>query len=231
MRSIRVLVSIAFASATLMLGAGTALASCNPGRAAVAFAGFAGTQGSLSGVKGVQANIEEYHPFVSSGSESLLWVMLNSGTTKWSQVGFWQTPASHQIFEQHTDATGHVFTNMWSGSTSSTTNYKVLATQTSDTNQTWQFYVAGTLRSTVSRSWDPTGYQVYGETHSEADQMSGGSSSLTAKALIDNPLKQHSTGTWSNVSTAAGVNNASWYGASMGPTTADYYIWDKACAS
>ena len=55
---------------------------CDPGRPAVDFAGAAGTQGTLSGVEGVQATIEEYHPFVSSGSESLMWVMLNDGGTK-----------------------------------------------------------------------------------------------------------------------------------------------------
>lgn len=213
----------------LLTNAQSVFASCIPPRANDShWAGFSGTQGALSGVKGVSASIEEYTPYVSGGSESLMWVMLSVGTTKWSQIGWWRDSSGRRIFEQHT-AVGAYYTNYWPASMNNPTNYKVVTSSAPPNKLIWKFYVDGSLRSTPLRDWAPTGYQLYGETHNAADQMSGGFTSLATKAAMTNPLKQNSSGTWSAVTTSAGANNTTWYGAQL--TSGVYYIWDKACAS
>lgn len=100
-------------------------ASCNPGRDNVDFAGYAGTQGAASGVSDVSSSIREYVPYVTSGSEVTQWVMLNNGGTEWAQVGWWQDVTTHYTFEQHTDNSGHWYTNWWSANGNGYNGYEV----------------------------------------------------------------------------------------------------------
>ena len=179
-------------------------------------------------MKGVHASIDEYHPYVTAGSASLMWVMLNAGTTKWSQIGWWQTPSTHQVFEQHTDASGNWFTSYWPGQTGAATDYKVIASVGSHGLLTWTFYLAGAVKSTSTRLWSPNGYQLYGETHNKGDQMAGGFTNLTTKAAFAGSQKQDSGSVWSSVTTAAGANSTL-YGAQLASNT--YYPWDWACPS
>ena len=229
MRWLRLLAALAVLL-TLAASPTGALASCNPGRPVQDFAGFAGTQGTSSLVQAADADLDEYHPYVSSGSESLMWVMLNNGGTRWAQVGWWQDVTTHYVFEQHTDNSGHWFTNFRPGEVTALTGYRVLKTAAGPSDLRWNFYVRGSLWLSVARSWSPAGYQFYGETHRKADQMAGGYTDFNTKAVIYSPQYLNSAGTWVNVTTAAGVNNTSWYGAQY-RSSYGYYIWDKACPS
>jgi hypothetical protein len=227
MRLVRYVAVLALLAGSTLITAPPAFAACNPGRTGTG-AGFAGTQGSLAGVQGVHAYIEEYHPFVGTGSESMMWVMLNVGGTKWSQIGWTQSPTSHRAFEQHTDASGHWFTNYWPDQGGTTNDYKVIQSAVGPGQTVWNFYINGSLKLQPTRVWSASGYQLYGETHQKADQMAGGFSSFGTKAVLSGGQKQNSAGTWSAVTTAAGAN-AAIYGAQLNSGT--YYIWDTACAS
>lgn len=216
------LAAMALLASALYFTATPVLASC-PIRRVGAINGFAGTQGGLTGVKGVHAQIEEYHPTVGSGSTSLMWVMLNNGTSNWAQVGWWQDTSGHRVFEQHTNGSGQWFTNYWPGRTNSSNDYKVMSLSTA-----FSFSVNDSLLSSVTRGFTANGYQLYGETNRKEAQMAGGFSSLTTKAFISSAQKQNSSNTWSAVTTAAGANSTL-YGAQL--TSGTYYIWDWACAS
>lgn len=154
-----------------------------------------------------------------------MWVMLNNGGTRWAQVGWWQDVTTHYVFEQHTDNSGHWYTNWWPGEVTAITSYQV----TIGLN-VFNFYVRGALRSQVARSWTPNGYQLYGETHRKADQMAGGYTSNNTKADFYGPDYKNSSGAWTQVTTPAGVNNTTWYGAQYN-SSYGYFIWDKACPS
>lgn len=228
MRPIRHLTLIALVAGLLLTSAAPAYAACNPNRSGSG-TGFAGTQGGLAGVQGVHAYIEEYHPWTAAGGFSLMWVMLNSGGTLWSQIGWWQTPGAHQAFEQHTDASGHWFTNYWPDQGGITNDYKVVQSAVGPGQTVWNFYINGSLKLQPTRVWSATGYQLYGETHSKADQMAGGFSTAGTKAVFSGGQKQNSSLVWSAVATAAGTNDNTIYGAQL--TSGTYYIWDKGCQS
>ncbi len=146
-------------------------ASCNPNRPNVDFAGYAGTQSGVSAVRDVSSSIREYVPYVTSGSEVTQWVMLNNGGSEWAQVGWWQDVTTHYTFEQHTDNSGHWYTNWWSANGNGYNGYEV---SFNATTHVFGFYRNGSLLIPETEFWNPSSYQIYGETHRKSDQMPGG---------------------------------------------------------
>ncbi len=195
-------------------------ASCNPGRPNVDFAGYAGTQGAVSGVRDISSSIREYVPYVTSGSQVTQWVMLNNGGTKWAQVGWWQDVTTHYTFEQHTDNSGHWYTNWWPKNSNGYNGYEV---SFNSTTHVFGFYRNGSILTSSTQQWNPSSYQLYGETHRKSDQMPGGTNNHSVFMYA----KYNYT---VNVTTTAGVNNSTYYGASK-VGAGNYEIWDKACTS
>jgi hypothetical protein len=201
-----------------------AVASCSPaGRPNEDFAGYAGTQLGVSGVRDISASIREYAPYVTSGSEVTQWVMLNNGGTKWAQVGWWQTPSSHRTFVQYTNDSGGVYTNFWSANGNGYNGYEVSYTATT---HLFTFFRNGSMLTSPAEQWAPASYQMYGETHRKSDQMPGGTSN---HSVFMYAKYNYTTSITSNahVIQPSGKN---WYGASK-ISAGRYEIWDKGCSS
>lgn len=206
-----------------------AYASCAPPRPNEDFGGFAGTQETpATAPDGVKADVEEYQPFVTEGSEVSAWVMLNRGGTRWAQIGWWRSKDgglySRYVFEQHVTDGGVVVTNFSLGQYQ-TTNYRVDWTPATNT---FSFKRGGTELWAATLAWDPQTFQIYGETHRKSDQMPGGTG---AHQKFSNTYMSYvgDTGWWS-LTSSAGSNQGGWYGATR-VNSVRYEIWDKACAS
>ena len=215
-----VMMATVLAFVSLTMASGTALASCVPGRSNTSHSDFAGTQQSVSGVNDLAASIREYVPYVTSGSQVTQWVMLNNGGTEWAQVGWWQDNNGHQTFEQHTDNSGHWYTNFWSANGNGYNGYEV-----SFTASQWLFgfYRNGSLLNAPTEQWTPTAYQMFGETHRLSDQMPGGYNNPSAFMYA---MYNHTT----YVTTSALSSNWTNYAASY--VSPGYYnIWDRAWPS
>jgi hypothetical protein len=198
-----------------------AAAACSPtGRGTAGFAGYAGTQGSVSGVNDVASSIREYMPYVYPGSQVSQWVMLNNGGTEWAQVGAYQDVTTHYTFEQHTDNSGHYYTNWWSYNGAGYNGYEV---SFNASTHVFGFYRNGSILTSSTQLWNPGSYQLYGETHDQSDQMPGG---YNNHSVFIYATYNHTT----SVSSAAGTNQSTWYGATK-VGAGDYEIWDKACPS
>jgi hypothetical protein len=204
-----------------------ALASCNPGRPNVVRAGFAGTQRTPAAwPRAVQTKIEEYSPYVFGSSEVSAWNMLNNGGSKWSQVGWWKENGVRWSFIQWTDNAGNWFTNFYSPlAVGSTPNYETIYNiPTTD----WIWERNNQVLHTANALWQPKTVQIYGETHTKADQMPGGvdnHNTFTEAHYIPN-----NGGAWLDIASAAGTNDAVTYGA-VKINNEHYQIWDKACSS
>lgn len=223
-RVILVLVAATLVGASLPTAA---LAACNPGRPNVVRAGFAGTQLTPAAwPRAVQTQIEEYSPFVFGSSEVSAWNMLNNGGTKWSQVGWWKENGVRWSFVQWTDNAGNWFTNFYSPAGVGTTpNYETIYNIASTD---WIWERNNQVLHTTNALWQPKTVQIYGETHSKADQMPGGVANHNT--FREAHYIPNNGGAWLNIGAAAGTNDAVTYGA-LKVNNEAYDIWDKACNS
>jgi hypothetical protein len=80
-----------------------------------------------------------------------------------------------------------------------------------------------------TNNWDPTQYQIYGETHNKADQMPG---AVSNHELFLNTYSKHGGVWWSLTSPmdTGGLveNDPINYGIAR-INSVDYEIWDKKC--
>ena len=205
---------------SLLLASGTALASCNPGRSNTVVSNWAGTQQSIGGVNDIASSIQEYIPYVTSGSEVMQWVMLSNGSSEWAQVGWWQDSNGHRTFEQHTDNSGHWYTNYWPANGNGYNGYEV---SFNASQWLFGFYRNGSLLNSPTEQWTPTTYDLYGETHRLSDQMPGG---YNNPSVFMYAMYNHTT----YVTTSALSSNWTYFAASY--VGSGYYnIWDRACPS
>ncbi len=225
-----VLASVLAGSAlSLSIGVQSVSASCSPSRPDQDFAGYAGTMDSPTvAPDGIKADIEEYQPWVTDGSEVTGWVMLNSGTSRWAQVGWIRSKDggvyTRQVFVQYTNNAGTPVTSFWAGQ-SGTTNYRVDWDPAGDT---FSFRRGGTIIATATLSWDVTDYQVFGETHRKSDQMPGGT---TAHMDFTNTyMSPVGSASWFSLTSPVFTNQGTWYGA-LRVNSVRYEVWDKECSS
>lgn len=119
-------------------------------------------------------------------------------------------------------------TPTWPGqAVGSTHNYRLVRVF-EDTVWRWKFYRDSTTLTTASTlQWAPTTYQMYGETHSRANQMPGGVNShmhfWDAYYYIGASLVE--------INSAAGATESGIHGFLKHAGGVHYEIWDKACAN
>ena len=205
------------------------LASCNPGRPNVSFGGFAGTQSSPAPAPdGIRADVEDYEPYVTEGSQVSVWVVLNRGTTRWAQIGWirWKDAGVYakSTFEQHVTDAGQVVTN-YTTRLYGTVNYRI--DWTPSTNR-FSLKRNGVEYWAVTLAWDPLTYEVYGETHREFDQMPGHYGG--PMEFTNTYASLTGSSTWSSLTSSAGSNANDWYGAAR-VNGLRYQVWDKQCSS
>lgn len=209
-------------------------AACEPRRSDVGQAGFAGSQRnfSTSYPRGVEALTEEYKPWVSTYSNSMMWTMLTrpaavNGNQYWAQVGWWTYGSfSRYSFTSWTDASGNWWNKFYTpASVGSTPNYQ---TYYDPAYPRFRMRRDGTTYDTPTAYWRPEGVQIYGETHNRQDQMAGG---YNAPATFRGAHYWLASGsTWVNIASAAEVNRPAYYGASK-VSDSGYNIWDRYCST
>lgn len=241
------LATVAMVSPTLLQTSQPTIvyAACNPGRA-----GDFNTQRTIgvyrfwSGTpagyfKGVQSRLDQYAGYVSTSSDaSMAWVQLVDDTNDaWMKAGWWSPAAGSRRSLNHWKTT--------SGSISTTTsplgsgNFVFSVQMRSPTfggNPLIHRVVNGVLQSAGVNLGTYTfeKVQVYGETHSAADQMPGGSANRmdfvdTQWSTNMGPAGQPPSN-WQAFNGSVQNSNSSWYDLA-GTSTDDFQIWDKACAT
>jgi hypothetical protein len=179
----------------------------------------------VSNLQGVKADVEEYAPYVMTGSVVSAWVMLARNTTRYAQVGWWKkSGVLRRVFIQYTDDAGQKFTKEWSGhGIGSFTTYKVLYAPATDTFSLWD---ESTKLYEHSYAWVPNNFEIYGETHNRNDQMPGG----TQAHMDFNNTFVKIGANWYSPGSSPTASDPTIHGASH-PHPSDYDIWDKACTS
>jgi hypothetical protein len=230
MRS-RAFLTALFMVAALMTTAAPlpASASCNPPGNNQDGAWFAGTQRTPAGVpRNIRANIEEYSPFVEIGPATSAWTMLNSGGTRWAQVGWWKPVGqAREAFVQWTDNSNHWFTESFAAGAIGTfpTYQTVYNPAVGSTPSEFVFErnsaVLWRVRPTL---WVPATVQAYGEVHNRTDQMPGG---VRAPVWLDQ-VQYTIGGAWTDINSAAGVTDGTLHGVEK-TNSHLYKIWDKRC--
>lgn len=215
-------VTALFLAATV--GVGPAAAKCQPGRADNGTDYWAGGSRIRSGITGVYSNILNYDPWVQPGSQSLAWVMLTKSTDHrvWAQVGYWENANdSRYTFTQYTSEPNKWWTGFyWPPEPENTyTYYKV----TYD-GSNWRFYAAGDLLNYKVATFVPNEAQIFGETHTLADQMPG----ALQKWEWFKDAKAQWAGAWNNWDGTVWTTNDTYFRAGKNTATS-IWIYDKAC--
>ncbi|MGH2407314.1 MAG: hypothetical protein ACRDF7_04430 [Candidatus Limnocylindrales bacterium] len=221
--------STALILSVMLAGPSLVYATCNPLRTNQVNSGFAGTlhsPGSTPG--GVKATIDEYSPFVVSGSQVYAWVMLQTGGQFWAQVGWEQTNGVHSVFYQVIADSGTLIQNNFPGHAIGThTVYKQLY---DPATKTFTMYDASNLLLSTTQNWVPDQIQIFGETHRRSDQMPGGTGAHVK--FLDTYEKLGTT--WFSLTSPAVTQFAglptNLYGATR-VSSVDYEIWDKGCGT
>lgn len=205
-----------------------ALASCQPPRADQGGQiWFAGTQRTPGGVpRAIETRIEEYNPYIEEGPATTAWNMLNSGGSKWAQVGWWKDiSGARWAFAQWTDNGGNWFTQFFTASpVGASPNYQTIYNP--GANPKFLFERDNVVLWQANALWQPATVQVHGETHNLADQMPGG---FNATLWFEEVHYTMGAG-WLNINTAAGTTDPGNHGALK--VNAEFYkIWDRDCAT
>jgi len=204
------------------------MASCNPNRTDDGHDYQVGWLRIPSGYqpRAVYADIKNYNPYMKSGSaNTTAWVMLNLYPGWWAQVGWYkESSGTRQNFYDWTDTQAHGNIGFFAADTvGSYPTYKV-SDRTSPGS--FQFFHNGALIWTVAEKFTPARGAIYGETHTLANQMPGGSNfvsygeDFTNAHIFFASSNQVFDGTTYGNTTYFDYNKVS---------TTETYIWDKAC--
>lgn len=225
-------------AATLLLSTtlnapGPALA-CNPGRSIYAWAGFSGTQRTVSGVYGVQTRLETYQSYIQGSARARAWNMLTKpgipgGQQWWAQVG-WSIRKDSQgwiyspgIFTSWTDNVGNYWVKDYAGVLTGQYYYTWYL---SSNGKRFTIQVGATSYGTVTAGWTPSIVEIYGETHDHNTQMPGDTSN---KVRMDEA--RYWVGSYNYaIDSTAGANDSTIFGATKVNSTT-YDIWDKNCSA
>ncbi len=232
----------AIATAIILVGSGelgpfanVAQASCNPNRSRLDGAYQAGVVGQPSPYPdGVTARTDEYSPYYTGNNHTgtLMSVMIDKGLTMWAQVG-WdyhvnnQGSKKRQIFVEHVDGLGNNLWFYWAANpVGSTTTYKITFDAS---NHHFHYLVDGSEYANLgaSGSLTPTRWEIFGETHDQADQMPGGTSSHAKFRSAKTRL--HGSSIWSDANGTVHANGSPLNGASG--LLGSFDIWDAKCSS
>lgn len=204
---------------------------CNPNRTndyrTFRFDGWYRTPGGAVG--GVYSNIWNYSPFVypisSTASYVVAWTMLtNSNPNDWAQVGWFENPYGvRYTFIQTYDGSGSPNTEFFAPEATNTyTTYTMLY---GNTPGGFTYEWAGNVRQSFA-TFVPNQGQIFGETHTLADQMPGGYSNPYYYENFYNSHIYYSGG-WRAYSGTV-TDYSSDYGYQV-DSSYNMDIWDKAC--
>lgn len=247
-------VGIIVTAALVFISPGIASASgggdgCDPGRVANS-SGWSyggGLTNSGSSYGGVEGFIENYSPYVPSGSgnEAAQWVMLtnkNNGD-QYAQIGWIEYPNSirHTIVQFSWGPGGDYWTNKFAPyAINSAIQYKVLYNPACTSGECFTFYADGTYKTYSGYNWTPTNWRAFSETHNVATQFPGGYANPSTTATIERYAPAGATGSWGNASGVVSLNTSSptgtltsslpgWDNISQ-QSSNSYESWDGACA-
>jgi hypothetical protein len=205
-------------------------ASCDPGRANQTGIWFAGTIKTPSQVpRDISALIEEYNPHWEIDAATTVWDMMNSGGSKWAQVGYWKDGSGRSAFVQWTDNSGHWFTEHFAASpVGESRTYETIYNPAAGGAQSeFVFERNNSVLWRVSPTlWQPNTVQVNGETHNRANQMPGG---FNATVWLEQ-VRYSVGGGWININSPVSITDPNIHFASK-ESSSFYRIWDWACAT
>jgi hypothetical protein len=210
---------------------GVVLASCVPSRPHTDESIQAGVVGQPSPYPiGVYSYADEYDPYFTGhdNAGTLMSVMLDYWPY-WGQVGWIKKNfggvQQRQIFVEHVDGWGNNFWQYWAPKpVGNSTQYKIIF---NPSNKHFTYYAGGSVLTDLGANFNPSRWEIFGETHDKADQFPGGYN-IHARFRISKVLL-YGQSTWANATGAphhySGVNDASH------PYTGEYDVWDIACYS
>lgn len=223
-RRFSVLSSAVLVASTLCLFApGTALASCNPGRANDGNYYWTWVdQAPGYTVNGVYSSIWNYQPYVPSGQFSYSWVMLTAAANwTWAQIGNYEYSGGREVYLQYADGKSPAHGASFGAQPLNTlTPYDV-----GYGVGTFSFQVNGSLVFTHSASWTPTDGELSSEITSLNTQMMG----ATQNTVSFNQNQISYNGSWHTLSSSLHNSNSTYFGISGNGSR--FLTWDKACAS
>jgi hypothetical protein len=220
---------LALATAAFGAWAGSAVASCNPGRSNTSGNWHAGWyKDPPSGLcyTGNVANILVYSPYVFA-NDVTAWVMLeNAGTGSYGQVGWLQQAGGtrYNFTESSTQSGGFQQRMLSPSSLGSSPAYKITYSAS-----TFYYFVDGTSVDTDSvPGWGGCEGQTFGEVTSLANQMPGGYNSH--EPITSDQVRRNDTNTWYYMDGNTSTERSDLFGTAKVSSTR-VEIWDKACAS
>jgi hypothetical protein len=152
--------------------------------------------------------------------------MLNSGGTKWAQVG-WDKAlnGTRHDFVQWTDNSGHWFTENFSASPiGSTPNYETIYNP--GASPAFLFERDNAVLWQAAALWQPATVQTMGEIHNKADQMPG---AVSSQVFLDNAYYTMGNG-WLEIN--SDPFSSDWNNFTSIKASAHFYsIWDRMCSS
>ena len=209
-------------------------ASCDPARAHDTEARHVGAIGSSASLTGVKASIEEYSPYYSgqnrAGTNASV-MLVKWNPIQWVQVGWLKSKVhtgstTREVFVEVylSDANNRYY--WWPAeSVGDNTAYKILF----EGDREYTFLMNGAqIMWTNGGPTQPTGYQLFGETHDKGDQMPGG----TGAHLSLSAARYYIGAGHSAVVVRQNTHNegGDFYGA-WTDLAGNYEIWDKKCNS
>ena len=207
------------------------MASCIPNRLPDGTARYVGViQTGVSSLSGVAANIEQYDPYYTgrntTGTNATLMVLQGGN---WVQLGWFKSKIRYGTTRRESgvevqDSSGGYFLWYPARPVGELTPYEILA----EAGGQWNLFINGAYVDTVSDSFTGNEAQFFGETHSKADQMPGGSGN---RVVFQNMVYHTGAGHTPHWVTADfGTDWPAFYGFAN-PSDANGQIWDKECTS
>jgi hypothetical protein len=214
---------------TTLALAGTAAASCNPGRSNASgnwHDGWDVSPPTGTCLNGSSAYILVYSAYVAADDDSAWAMQFNAATLKYGQVGWiQQANGSRYDFTESSTVNGGFQQRLLSASSiGSAPQYKVTFS-----GNAFHYFIDGTNVDTDAN----TGYtgcwaEQEGEVRNSANQMPGGYNSHVSFTTAQ--VRRADTQAWFNADGTLTSDNDSWYGHSK-VSSSQLDIWDKACAS
>jgi hypothetical protein len=201
--------------------------SCVPGRAHDNGPYRVHTQGAVTGINGLSANILELDPYYSgynnAGTNSTI-LLTNQANTQWAQLGWFKskidgaTTKRQSGLEFYIDGSHNYFQWFGSRTVQTQTWYEILF----ESGQTFNFFVGGTYVASYS-GFTPYGYNLFTETHDLADQMPGTPSNFeTFTSSVYFTGASHSQ---QHFMSSVITPDSSYFGGQR-PANGTYYVWD-----
>ena len=183
-----------------------------------------------TGTGGVLGNIKVYSPYVSNWSSA--WVLLTNkpnATEHHVQAGWDEFPGNvrHYFYEYTTGGQGAGFRVDFTPPTNwinTTHTFEVLYNNYAP--GIFSMYIDGSLFGHLASDFVPNADQIYGETHSEADQMAGG---IFNKEVLSNEHVWSAGTGWEVANLTPFASNHTWYDTIVVSTT-EQEINDTGCS-